>query len=187
MIDFLDWLGNTRWSVALIESLHVWPLLESAHVLALGWFVGTVVMLDLRLLGVTFRSIPVTDFTRQLLPWTRAGFVVMAVTGLLLFYASPLRYYHNLFFRLKILVLLIAGLNVFLFHSRVHRRVAEWDRDPVPPGAARAAAIVSLLAWATVVVAGRLTAYNWFECWLQPQPGWVNWAAGCVLDNGGTP
>jgi len=181
VVEFLEWLGNTPWSIALIESLYLWSLLESAHVVTLALFVGTTIMMDLRLLGVTFRTIPVSDFTRNLLPWTRAGFVVMVVTGLLLFYSSPLRYYHNLFFRVKILVLLLAGLNVWFFHSRIHRRIGEWDFDSSPPRAARVAAFVSIVAWATVVVAGRLTAYNWFDCYLQPQPDWVNWAAGCIL------
>jgi hypothetical protein len=85
------------------------------------------------------------------------------------------------FFRIKVVLLIAAGLNVWLFHSRIHRRVAAWDLDRVPPRAARIAAVVSLTAWAGVVVAGRMMAYNWFDCDLQPQPGWVNWAAGCVV------
>lgn len=182
MVSFLEWLGNTPWSVALIESLYVWSFLEATHVLTLGLFVGTVLMMDLRLLGVGFRKVPASEFTRHLLPWTRAGFAVMTITGLLLFYSSPLRYYQNLFFRVKILVLVFAGLNVWFFHSRIHKRVTEWDLDPVPPRAARVAAVVSIVAWGCVVVAGRLTAYNWFDCNLQPQPDFVNWAAGCVVE-----
>ena len=74
-----------------------------------------------------------------------------------------------------------AGLNVWLFHSRVERRIDTWDLAAVPPRAARIAAVVSLVAWAGVVIAGRLVAYNWFACDLQPQPAFVNWAAGCVV------
>lgn len=177
--EFLQWLGETPASVALLESRYAWPLVESTHVVALGLFVGTTVMMDLRLTGAAFRKVPVSAFTGRLLPWTRIGFAVMATTGLLLFYSAPLRYYHNVFFRFKALVLAVAAVNVWVFHSGVHRRVREWDRDPVPPPAARLAGAVSLAAWATVVVAGRLIAYNWFDCDLQPQPGWVNWAAGC--------
>ncbi len=80
------------------------------------------------------------------------------------------------------LLLIVAGLNAFLFHRGVRRRMAEWDLDAVPPRAARVAGAVSLVAWAGVVVAGRLIAYNWFECDIQPQPAFVNWAAGCVLE-----
>lgn len=180
--SLLEWLGNTPWSVRLLESLYAWSLVESTHVLTLGLFVGTAVMMDLRLVGLTFGSVPVSEFTGRLLPWTRTGFAVMAVTGLLLFYSSPLRYYHNLFFRIKVLLLIVAGLNVWLFHGRIHRNVAAWDLDAAPPRAARIAGAVSLLVWALVVVSGRLVAYNWFECDLQPQPELVNRVAGCVLE-----
>ena len=181
MLDFLEWLASTRWSIALHESLYVWPLVESTHVLSLGLFVGTTAMLDLRLLGLALTRVPVSELTSRLLPWTRAGFAVMVSTGVLLFYATPVTYYHSIFFRIKVLLLLVAGFNVWFFHSRTHRRVAEWDLAAVPPRAARVAAVVSLIAWASVVVAGRLIAYNWFACDLQPQAAFINWAAGCVL------
>lgn len=188
IVSVLEWLGGTKWSVMLLESYYVWPLLESTHVLTLALFVGTALMMDLRLVGVGFRGVPVSSFTGRLLPWTRVGFAIMVVTGLLLFYSSPLRYYHNIFFRVKVVLLVAAGLNVFLFHSRVHRRLAEWDRDARPPRAARVAGIVSLMVWTGVVFSGRLVAYNWFDCDIQPQPGWVNVLAQCeVSDLGGTP
>jgi hypothetical protein len=182
ILSFLQWMAATPWSVALHESLYMWPLVESTHVLSLTLFVGTTVMVDLRLLGVAFTDTPASAFTGRLLPWTRVGFIVMATTGVLLFYATPVRNYQNVFFRLKMILFVIAGLNVWLFHSRVHRRVADWDRDVVPPRAARVAAVVSLVAWSSVVVAGRLIAYNWFDCDIQPQPEFVNWAAGCVVE-----
>ncbi len=181
ILSFLEWLGSTRWSVALLESLYMWPFVESTHVLSLGLFVGTAAMNDLRLLGLTLKSVPVSEITTRLLWRTRAGFVVMVVTGLLLFYSSPVRYYHNIFFRLKVILLILAGLNAWLFHARIHRSVAEWDLDAVTPRAARVAAAVSLIAWASIVVTGRLIAYNWFDCDIQPQPDFVNWAAGCVV------
>ena len=174
-------MAEQPWSIGLRESLFVWPLLESAHVLVLMLFVGTAAMLDLRLLGLTFRSVPVSEFTGRLLPWTRASFALMAITGLLLFYASPVRYYQNIFFRVKVVLLVAAGLNIWWFHSRVHQRVQTWDLTMPPPRAARLAAVLSLVAWAGVVVTGRMVAYNWFDCDLQPQSSFVNWAAGCVV------
>lgn len=179
---FLEWLGSTAWSIALLESFYVWPFVESTHVLTLALFVGTAVMMDLRLVGIAFPGVPVSSFTERLLPWTRVGFTIMVVTGLLLFYSSPLRYYYNLFFRIKCVLLVVAGLNVWFFHSRIHRSIAEWDDHLRPPRAARIAGIVSLVMWAGVVFSGRLVAYNWFECDIQPQPALVNWAAGCQID-----
>lgn len=180
--EILEWVGATPWSVALLESYYMWPLIESAHTLMIALFAGTAIMLDLRLMGVTFGGIPTSEFTERLLPWTRAGFALMVLTGLLLFYSAPVRYYYNLFFRLKVLLILLAGLNIFLFHSRIYTRMKEWDRDPIPPGSARLAGAVSIVAWSLIVVSGRMIAYNWFDCAIQPQPGWVNTLAGCTVD-----
>ena len=180
----LEWLGNTPWSVALHESLYAWPLTESLHVLTLALFVGTTIVLDLRLLGVGFRAIPASDIITRVLPWTRVAFGLMVVTGLLLFYATPLTYYVSIFFRVKMLLLAVAAINIFVFHTRTMRALASWDRDVRPPRAARVAAIVSLTAWGGVVVTGRMIAYNWFDCELQPQPAFINWAAGCQTANG---
>lgn len=183
-VSLLPWfqrMTEQPWSIALRESLFVWPLLESTHVLTLMVFVGTAAMLDLRLLGFTFRGVPASEFTDRLLPWTRGSFAVMAITGLLLFYATPVRYYQNLFFRAKVVLLVAAGLNIWFFHARTHRRVEAWDLAMPPPRAARVAAVVSLVAWTGVVVTGRMVAYNWFDCDLQPQSAFVNWAAGCVV------
>jgi hypothetical protein len=178
---FLEWLGATPWSVALLESYYAWPLVESTHVLTLALFVGTAAMMDLRLMGVSFGSVPASEFTGKMLWWTRASFAVMVVTGLLIFYSSPIRYYHNIFFRAKLVLLLLAGVNIWLFHGRIHKRVAEWDFADVPPRAARIAGAVSMASWILIVVFGRMIAYNWFDCDIQPQPAWVNWSAQCVL------
>jgi hypothetical protein len=174
-------VGDWPSSVALRESLYVWPLLESAHVLTLMLFAGTAWMLDLRLLGLSFRQVPASQFTARLLPWTRVAFVLMTITGVALVYSNPVRYYLNLFFRVKVLLLIVAGLNIWWFHARTHHTVDQWDGDVRPPKAARMAAIVSLTAWAGVIIAGRMVAYNWFDCDLQPQSAFVNWAAGCVV------
>jgi hypothetical protein len=177
----MEWLASTRWSIALHESLYLYPLIESTHVLTLGLFVGLAVMLDLRLLGLTLKQVPVSEYTARVLPWAKAGFVVMVITGALLFYAIPVRTYQSIFFRFKVAMLILAGLNVWIFHSGVERRVADWDLAPVTPVSARVAAVVSLLLWAGIVVAGRMIAYNWFDCDIQPQRDFVNWAAGCVV------
>jgi hypothetical protein len=178
---FFEWLGSTPWSVGLLESLWTWPLLESTHVLSIALFVGSAMMMDLRLMGVTFGNVRASDFTSRLLPWTRWGFAVMVLTGILVWYSNPVRYYHNIFFRLKMLLMVIAGLNVWLFHSRIHKHIAEWDTDATPPRAARIAGALSFAAWTLIVISGRLIAYNWFDCDLQPQSAFVNWASGCVI------
>ena len=176
--DFFAWLAGTPWSVALLESLYVWPFIESTHVLTLALFAGTAAVNDLRLVGAGFTGVPASEVTFRLLRITRIAFGVMVITGLLLFYSNPVRYWHNIFFRIKLILLVVAGLNIWLFHGRIHRRVAEWQHAERPPRAARLAGAISLLTWAGIIVTGRLIAYNWFDCDL-PQPPLVTWAAGC--------
>jgi hypothetical protein len=170
--------------VALHESLWVYPIVESTHVWSLALFVGFAVLLDLRLVGAAMRSVPASEVARRLLPWMIAGFTIMVATGLLLFYAIPVRTYQSVFFRLKLILLALAAINVFVFHSGIWRRVADWDRESRPPRAARVAGALSLLLWVGVIFCGRMIAYNWFDCDRQPQPAIVNWAAGCVVEPG---
>lgn len=164
-------------SIALHESLYAYSIIETAHVLAIALFVGSIAMVDLRLLGVGFAATPVSQMTGRILPWTVAGFVLMAATGLLLFYAIPVRTFHSVWFRAKLVLLLVAAVNIAVFHLRVQRDQARWDEGPAPLGA-KACAIVSLAVWAGVVVTGRMIAYNWFDC-DRPQGALIQALAAC--------
>jgi hypothetical protein len=163
LLGFCQWLGSTEGSIALHESIWAYPIIESLHVLTLCVFLGLTVMLDLRLLGVTMVRTPASEVAGRLLPWTIAGFAVMVTTGALLFYAIPVKTYLNIFFRIKVALLVLAGVNVAVFQLTIWRSMDQWDVDPVPPLRARLAAGVSLVLWAGVVVAGRMIAYNWFD------------------------
>lgn len=180
LLGFVQWLGDTSGSIALHESMYGYTLVESVHVLTLCVFLGLTGMLDLRLLGVTLRRVPVSEMVRRFLPWMQAGFAVMVVSGVLLFYAIPVRSYQSVFFRMKVLMLVIAGVNAWVFHWGIFRRVGEWDQNPIAPRAARVAGATSLVLWVSIVIAGRMIAYNWFDCDRQPQPAFINWAAGCT-------
>jgi hypothetical protein len=158
-----EWLEQTQWSIDLHESIWVYPIIESVHVLCLCLFLGMAIALDLRLLGLAFRSVPVKELVDRLKPYTVTGFTIMIITGVLLFYGIPLRTYTNVFFRAKVLFLILAGFNVLYFHSGIYLKVAEWGRSPRPPSKARLAGAVSLILWALIVVAGRMIAYNWFD------------------------
>ncbi len=181
LLAFCEWLASTKWSIELHESLYVYTFVETAHVLALLLFVGTVTFLDLRLLGWVFREVPVSEVTGRLLPWTIAGFMISVATGLLLFYAIPVRTYLSIFFRIKLIMLVGAGINAGLFHRHVRRSGPLWDCAPTPPLRVRVSGAISLFSWAVVIVTGRMIAYNWFDCDIQPQSAFVNWAAGCVV------
>lgn len=181
LLPFCEWLASTQWSIALHESLYMYPLVESVHVLTLCLFVGFATLLDLRLLNLIMRDVPVSYVARRLLPWTTAGFIVMVISGVLLFYAIPVRTYQSIWFRFKVVFLILAGINVYVFHTGIWLRVSEWDLDLRSPKAARRAGIASLVLWALIIVFGRLIAYNWFDCDIQPQSRFVNFVAGCVV------
>ncbi|MGA3044297.1 MAG: DUF6644 family protein [Bryobacteraceae bacterium] len=163
LLGFCQWLGNTHGSIALHESIWVYPIVESVHVLTLCLFLGLTVMLDLRLLGVVMVRTAASEVVGRLLPWTIVGFAVMAMTGALLFFAIPVKTYLNIFFRIKVAFLVLAGVNVAVFQVTISRSMEQWDSDPIPPFRARLAAVVSLVLWAGIVVAGRMIAYNWFD------------------------
>ena len=175
---FAEWLAQTPWSIALHESLYAYTWIETAHVIAITLFVGTIAMVDLRLLGLAWRTVPVSQMTARILPWTVAGFIVMVITGVLLFYAIPVRTWHSVWFRAKVVLLLLAAINIWIFHRRVQRDRARWDAAALPPVAARVSAAVSLCVWLTVIVLGRMIAYNWFDC-DRPQSAFIYAAAGC--------
>lgn len=180
-------VADQPWSIALHESLYGYPIVESMHVWALCLFVGLTIVLDLRLTGLAFRTVPVSEVVRRILPWQIAGFIVMVISGVLLVYAIPIRSYQNIFFRVKLVLLVLAGLNVWFFNSGAYRRVEAWDRDPIPPARARFAGFASLALWVVIIFCGRMIAYNWFDCDKQPQSQLANTLAGCELETQAPP
>jgi hypothetical protein len=163
LLSICESLNRTEWSVALRESIWTYPVVESMHVLTLGVFFGLTLVMDLRLLGRMLASVPADLMMTRLLPWVRGSFGVLVATGALLFYASPAAFYGNVFFRAKLLLLALAGLNIMLFHVGVGRTIAAWRTRTPPPVRARLAGAVSIAVWVSVIAAGRLIAYNWFR------------------------
>lgn len=183
LLGFAQWLAETPGSIALHESQYMYSIVEGSHVLMLCLFLGTLVILDLRMLGLMLRNVSVGEVAARVLPWTFVGFAFMVVTGILLFYAIPVRSYQSVFFRLKVILLIVAGLNAWHYHRKAHRTVDQWGAAAKPPKSVRVSAMVSLTTWTIVIFAGRFIAYNWFDCELQPQPAFVNWFAGCVVES----
>jgi hypothetical protein len=170
--------GDQSWSEALLGSPNFWGLLEGTHLLTLMLFAGTIFVVDLRLLGVLFRRTPVSTISERVLPLTVFGFAIMITTGVALFFAKPLVYYHNIWFRGKLIFLVLALLNIVVFHTKVQRNIKEWDTLEKPPAAVRTGAAMSLVAWLLVITLGRFIAYDWFECG-RPIPHWINVAEDC--------
>jgi hypothetical protein len=162
LFELAQHVQEMPYSLALRESLWIYPIVETAHVLGICLFVGTTWLWDMRLLGWTLRRVPVSQLSSQILPWTVIGFGVMAASGAALVFSEPLRFYSNIFFRIKLVLLVAAAANAFIFHQTVGRRKDHWDLDTRPPFRARLAGGLSLGIWAAVIVTGRLIAYNWF-------------------------
>lgn len=154
----------SSWSAQLLGSVHWWMWLEATHVITLTVFAGSILFVDLRLLGLALPNTPISRINRSLLPLTIAGFAVLVVTGTLVFFGKPFEYYHNFAFRLKLAFLALAAVNIFVFHARVQANQAAWDDTPRPPAKVRRAAALSLLSWVLVIGAGRGMAYERFTC-----------------------
>ena len=172
------------WSEALASSLNFWGLLEGTHVLSLMLFAGTIFVVDLRLLGVSFKSTPVSVISDRVLPLTIFGLVLMMATGAGLFFAKPLLYYHNFWFRTKLVFLIVAAVNIMIFHFRVQRTLPQWDTAAKPPRAARLSALISITSWILVITCGRFIAYDWFDCG-KALPHWMNVAEECAISEQG--
>ncbi len=157
-------LSDTSWSAQLQGSERLWMLLEGTHVMTLMLFAGSILFVDLRLLGLVFPNRPISTVSHNILPYTVVGFLVMVATGVGLFLANPFEYYHNVVFRLKLAFLVAAAINIFIFHYRVQADRAAWDNAARPPRKARLAAGTSITLWIAVIIAGRFMAYDWFSC-----------------------
>lgn len=152
----LDWLQTTQVASAIGENEILFPWIESVHVLAIVLVVGTIWIVDLRLLGFASLDLTARRVMRDVIPYTWGAFGVAALTGSLMFSSDAVHYAHNRMFQVKLLLLALAGLNMVLFHLIGVRDIARWDKvDGRAPIAARAAAAISLLLWIGVVAMGR--------------------------------
>jgi hypothetical protein len=153
------WLEQTGWGTTIRESLWLFPVIETVHIFGIILLVGATSILDLRLMGLSFRDESVSLLAGRFIPWALAGFIIQVVTGFLLFSSEATKMQGNLGFRIKMLLILIAGINALVFHSVAYKSVGKWDRDPVGPLSARAAGLISILLWFGIVAAGRWIAY----------------------------
>lgn len=159
IVAFCQWLEQTAVGTEIRESLWLFPIIETVHIFGIILLVGATSILDLRLMGLTFREEPVSKLAKRYLPWAWAGFIIQVITGLLLFSSEATKMYGNLGFDIKMLLILVAGINAFVFHEISYRSVGKWDTAPVAPLGARAAGLISILLWFGIVAAGRWIAY----------------------------
>lgn len=158
LLAFCQWLYGLPWIVRLEESDNLFPIIESVHVLGIGLMAGTILVVDLRILGLVFRDQPVRRIADALLPYAWWGFGLMVISGIPLFAAESIMVIYNPAFRIKFVLLTLAGINAALFHRTTYRTVGAWDRSAVGPFAARLFAGLSAVLWFGVIVSGRLIA-----------------------------
>ena len=157
-----DWMDvSLPGSIFLRESSYGYAAMLVVHALSMGIFFGLIVMMDLRLVGIGNRRTTFSELQKSLFPWQMGFMALNSVSGLLLFYSQPMRYYPKMYFWMKLGVMVLAGLNALAFHQTTYRWVAAWDRNTWPPLGARVAGVLSIALWSLVLIFGRLTAYEW--------------------------
>src|SRR5215472_15856399 len=156
----LQWLESSTLASTIRDGLLLFPLLESTHVIGLALVFGTIAIIDLRLLGAASSERPFKLMASDILKWTWAAFALTALTGSLMFITNASVYYHNFYFRTKMLLLVLAGVNMLSFELTLGRASHKWDYAGSAPAAGKAAAVLSLAIWISVIFAGRLIGFT---------------------------
>jgi hypothetical protein len=154
-MNALETSGVGRW---MREALWAYPAVETVHIIGLALLFGTIVIVDLRLLGLG-RNVSAVAVTRNVLPWTLGGFCVAAATGSLMFTAHAGEFVTLPIFLLKMSLIVVGGVNAALLRVGALRSAGRWDLAILPPPRVRVAAGLSLLLWIGVIACGRLLAY----------------------------
>jgi Family of unknown function (DUF6644) len=160
LLAWCRWLEQTPLATAISESIWLFPLIEGSHILALPLSVGMILMFDLRLLGVAFRNGPAARMMADVVRWSKFGFIIMFTTGVVLFMTQASKAYGNAFFRTKLLLLLILGVNAAVYQIVFYPKMVEWDAIGHTPIGARICGWVSLIGWVSVITCGRTMAYQ---------------------------
>lgn len=156
---FLEWLSNTPIGVAIRENGTLFPWLECTHVVAIATVLGTIAIVDLRLLGYRAHRKSADRLIVELLPYTWGAFVVAVLSGLLLFSSNAVGYAHDMRFQFKMALIVLAGINMAVFHATAYKRINEWDEVIPTPGAAQTAGALSLGLWVGVAFLGRWVGF----------------------------
>ena len=161
-MDIMPWLKaleDSGLATTIRHSVYLFPFLEAAHVMALSLVFGTVIVVDLRLLGLASNGRSATRVSDELLKWTWAAFALVVLTGVVMFTTNARVYAHNTAFLIKMALLAVAGLNMLGFHLTSARSMHRWDRQAAP-AMGKAAAALSLTLWIAIIFAGRVIGFT---------------------------
>jgi hypothetical protein len=160
ILSICEWIDGSAFSTAIRESIWVFPIIETVHLLGIAVSAGTILFVDLRLLGMGMQRERLSDVLEQLQPWTLSAFLAMVLTGALLFISEAVKCYHSVFFQVKVGMLALAAVNAVLFHWKVYPSVEVWDTLPAAPLRARISGGLSLTLWIGIIAMGRAIAYG---------------------------
>jgi hypothetical protein len=156
----MEWVQATPLAVFIHKNAWAFTAIEVVHVFAISLVIGTIAIVDLRLLGLASTKRPFAELARQVLPLTWIAFALAAMAGSLLFISRATAYLVSTTFQIKMAVIVLAGINMLIFELITVRSVQKWNLDPKPPLPARLAGGVSLACWVLVVVFGRWTGFT---------------------------
>ena len=160
LLSICQWIQDTTIGQSLSGSIWMFPIIETTHVLGLSISVGLLMVSDLRLMGYIMKKRPVSEVYEQIKPWMFIGFTIMVITGIFLFWSQAVKAYSSIFFKAKIILLVVAAINAIAFERGIYRKIGEWDNALIPPRQARIAGWVSLILWAAIITCGRTMAYT---------------------------
>jgi hypothetical protein len=160
LTELMEWLQATSWAVFIHRTPWAFTTIELIHVFAISLVIGTIAIVDSRLLGLASVRRPFTELAGAVLPLTWAAFALAVMAGSLLFISQATAYFANTAFRIKMLLIVLAGINMLIFELITVRGVQDWDREPVPAPAARLAGGISIACWVLVVIFGRWTGFT---------------------------
>jgi hypothetical protein len=146
--------------ISIAESLWAFPTIETVHVIALVTVLGTLLVMDLRMLGLASTAVPVRKVSEDTLKWTWMAFVLAAITGTLLWISKAHSYMINPYFLTKMGLMAVAGLNMLYFHFVTYKTVDQWDTLASPPTAVKLSAVLSLILWVVIVFCGRAIGFT---------------------------
>ena len=160
LTHLMEWLQATSLAVYIHQTKWLFTTIEVVHVIAISVVIGSIAIVDLRLLGLASTKRPFTELAREILPWTWTAFIIAAIAGSMLFISQATQYFASTVFWIKMSVMALAGINMLIFEFMTVRDAQAWNLEPTPPLPARLAGGISITCWALVFIFGRWTGFS---------------------------
>lgn len=182
---FLKSIEATNFAGTVRDSIWMFPIIESVHVISFTIVVGTIAVIDLRLLGLASTKRSFRRMSSDIMKWTWSAFILAVATGLMMFTTNARVYYHNPFFRAKMVLLVLAGINVAVFELTAGRSLSSWDNAPSVPRVGKAVGALSLVLWISIIFMGRIIGFTTHPGTVAPPTPGVNYDNFLTPPSGG--